>query len=45
MNRFDRVTKGTSTTEDGIIIDEKKQPLAKGPDHSLRKGPNILNLM
>lgn len=45
LNIFSQVTKGTSTTEDGIFEDDKKKPLAKGPDPSLRKGPNLLNLM
>ncbi|CAG2161972.1 unnamed protein product [Oppiella nova] len=48
-----KVTKGTSTTEDGIFVDEKKKPLAKGTDPGVRKGtdpgarkgPNILNLI
>ncbi|RWS06299.1 hypothetical protein B4U79_02655 [Dinothrombium tinctorium] len=35
----------TCTTEDGIIVEEKKKPLAKGPNPSLRKGPNIMNLI
>lgn len=42
---YGRVTKGTSTKEDGIIIEEKKVPLSKGPDPHIRKGPNILNMM
>lgn len=36
---------GTCTTEDGIIEEEKKKPLAKGPNASNRRGANILNLM
>ena len=42
---YDRVTKGTSTTEDGIFVEDKKIPLARGFDPELRKGPNIMNLM
>ncbi|RWS23987.1 hypothetical protein B4U80_08457, partial [Leptotrombidium deliense] len=36
---------GTWTVEDGIIIEEKKKPLAKGSNPALRKGANILNLI
>ncbi|KAI1301515.1 hypothetical protein HDE_02952 [Halotydeus destructor] len=35
----------TWTKEDGIIIEGKKQPLAKGADPSHRKGPRILNII
>lgn len=42
---FYRETIGTSTYEDGIIIEDQKKPLAKGTDPSLRKGTNIMNLM
>ncbi|CAG2112743.1 unnamed protein product [Medioppia subpectinata] len=40
-----KVTKGTSTTEDGIFVEEKKKPVAKGSDPTNRKGPNIFSLI
>jgi len=43
--KAEKVTIGTSTTEDGIILEEKKKPVAKGPDASLRKGPTIISFI
>ncbi|XP_054159537.1 uncharacterized protein LOC128957750 [Oppia nitens] len=42
---FKKVTKGTSTTEDGIFLDYKKKPVAKGANPENRKGPNFFNLL